>query len=63
MGTVWRVNRKSRKIIYTGRRLGNKYTLSTDLLNKTKHGFKSDEYFLVFPDEKYQKGGANLGIL
>ena len=33
------------------------------MLNKTKHGIKNNEYFLVFPNEKHQSTNENLGIL
>lgn len=62
MGTVWRVNKKTQKIRYVGKKLG-KYALNVDMLNRTKHGSKADEYFLILPSEKYISSGGNLGFV
>ena len=32
-------------------------------MNKTRHGVKNNEYFLVFSKEKYEDTEGNLGIL
>ena len=33
------------------------------MLNRTKHGPKFNEYFLILPSEKYISSGANLGFV
>ena len=63
VGTIWRVNPKTKKIMYIGKNLNTKFKFTVDLLNKTKHSFRNSEYFLVVPEQKCSKIGGNLGII